>query len=111
MRNNKNEYEKCLFLGIEHRKSMRNANFSKYFSYSITLCFNRLTDIHGNMRNRIAKSLGVPQFTSSLVLPETSTTLHHHVVLWMGTDANGKGMMLPKRGSRPGLFYRFPSVG
>ncbi|EFI40895.1 hypothetical protein HMPREF9010_01993 [Bacteroides sp. 3_1_23] len=56
MRNNKNEYEKCLFLGIEHRKSMRNANFSKYFSYSITLCFNRLTDIHENMRNRIAKS-------------------------------------------------------
>lgn len=38
--------------------SMRNANFSKYFSYSITLCFNRLTDIHENMRNRIAKSLG-----------------------------------------------------
>lgn len=46
------------FLGIEHRKSMRNANFSKYFSYSITLCFNRLTDIHENMRNRITKSLG-----------------------------------------------------
>ncbi|MDB0738053.1 hypothetical protein PL498_18880, partial [Bacteroides xylanisolvens] len=27
MRNNKNEYEKCLFLGTEHRKNMRNANF------------------------------------------------------------------------------------
>ncbi|CDM03150.1 hypothetical protein BN890_7020 [Bacteroides xylanisolvens SD CC 1b] len=31
MRNNKNEYEKCLFLGTEHRKNMRNANFLKVF--------------------------------------------------------------------------------
>ena len=49
--------------------SMRNANFSKYFSYSITLCFNRLTDIHENMRNRIAKSRFFVKFggTSSIV--------------------------------------------
>ena len=97
------KYEKCQLL--------------KVFLIFYYIMFNRLTYIHENMRNRIAKSLwGGGGSLSSSIYKFTSFTgnlnyiLHHHVVLWMGTAANGKGMMLPKCGSRPGLFCRFPSV-
>ncbi len=101
------------FLGINHGESMRNAYFQKYFSYYITLYFNKLTNIYENMRNENKKSFAevIRQFASSLILPGNPTTLHHHVIPWIRIDANGRGMMLPECGIRHDLFCCFPSVG
>lgn len=38
-------------LGIDHRKSMRNAYIRKHFSFPISFYFNPVTNNHENMRN------------------------------------------------------------
>jgi hypothetical protein len=55
MRNDDNEYEKYLFLGIKHEKRMRNACIRKHFSFPISVYFNPLTNNHENMRNKNEK--------------------------------------------------------